>query len=299
MNQNNNKMTTRLEIFLVSYPDLFMPIWEYVFAPEQIDKSLKKMENIITDQINRSKKRIQIIKYYLKHIMKSPILIDIGIDKLMSKEISPEGFDLIEQICLHNKYIPSIGCMMRHYLTSCKRGRLGIVELIFIFLQNNHINLIQDKNSQELSHWLLLQYGLNMTEYLNVKKFVELTSLKKVFNIKKYSYNQLYVLIKEHSNLITIDFLNDNVKDIYINPINMLFNNKMEQLIIPSIEQLIRYCSIDEPLLINEIDILKQFLKYCEVDHLSEYTESSNANEELEKKIALNLKTICKKLKMI
>jgi len=298
-------MTTTLEIFVTSYPDLFMPIWKYLYAPEQLDKALEKMEIIINGYDDRCKKRTQLIKYYLNSIMYDQSLVDIGIDRLMYYKISSEEFELIEQICLHNKYIPSIGCIMRHYLTSCNRGKLGIVELMFMFLQNNYINIIPDKHTQELAHWLLLQYGNNTTTYLNVKKFANMKSLTKAFNMKKYPNYLLHKLMKEHLDLLTVNFVDENIEHMYMDPINVSFdktNKKIIQLIMPSLEQCIEYTHLDVNILppdTTEINVLKQLLEYCKIDQSSEYGSNLNANHKLDKKKATHLKTIYNYLRFI
>jgi len=295
-------MTTTLELFLTSYHDLFMPIWEYIYAPEQLNISLQFMEIIITKADDRSKKRTQIIKFYLHNIINNSILIDIGIDKLLSHELSFEGFTLLEQICLHNKYIPSIGCIMRHYLHSCHRGKLGLVELTFQFLYYNYIRIIHDNNTRELAHWLLLQYGRNMSEYLNVIKFVDMTVLTKPFHFKKYSFELLCRLINEHLDFITITFLDHNIEDKFIDPINLSFcliHKKMYQLIIPSFELSIHHINHDitQLPLTTDVHILKQFLEFCKMNthHSSLFLRNELSNHT---QIASDLETIYKYLRL-
>lgn len=278
-------MTSYLSIgqFLSTYNDLFMPIWEYAFDPIELDNSIKCMESLIPSQYDSNKYKVYIIKHYLDNVRSSD-LTDIGVNMLLkNKFMSNTEFNLISYIFLDNRYKPSIDNTLRNYLEACIKGSLGIVELTFKYLQNNYINIIDDKLKQRLVHWMILQYGHNSTEYRNVSRFTELSTFTKPFDIENYSYNDFNLIIQEHIEMFTVDFLIDNIGHKHIDPINIclisepIYNtknviglNRLYQIILPSFQKILHIINFDNlKININNniVDVIKKFINYCRSDH--------------------------------
>jgi len=277
-------MTTMdLKHFLTNYQDVGKIILSYAYEPLDIHNSIVSI-GALTERHETNKYRSFMTNNYLKHCHTTD-MIDEGINILIKNNMEcKEEFNLAKQIFLHNKYRPSIENTMRHYLNSCIRGKLGIVELTFEYLSNNYINTQHNILDRELIHWILLQYARNSTEYTHVKKFANLKSLTKVFNIGHYSYNNFLNLISSHVNMLTTDFIRTNINVETINPINICYLksvndgdlptlyetenrclNKLNQLILPSFDALIDTNKFKNINIFNDnlLTVLDQFFNNC------------------------------------
>lgn len=294
-------MSAGIGNFLSEYRDMFTVIWSFAYDETDIINSIKHLNSLVKCPVSNTYRIYLIEKYFKK--ANTVDKIDIGVNELLKQHcITNYEFDFITDIFINNKYKPSIGCVLRNYINECTRGRLGVVEIMFICLQNNYINKIPNRQYQELAYWLILQYGHNMTDYHKIIKFSELAVFRKPFNLDSYTFCDFKNLLYAHSVILGSEFLEKNKTQYIYNPVNINFTFgknfidsnmfHLYELIIPSLDRNISLCNIVNTITYMDtvytetsgLFALKQFLTYCETStELNDFFE--DIIEELYNKI--------------
>ena len=259
-------MTTLLEYFFINYEDVSRLICSY-FDPKDLQNSLTVIESLVSKK-EPHKYRAFLIEHYLKNVLTED-MTDYGVDMLIDNKIHlNDEYILMVDIYIKNKYKPSIGQSMHNYIENCINGRLGIVELIYKYLETNYI--IQDKFNN-LYRWLLLSFAQHITEYTHITKFALFEKCKFVFNFEDCSFNDFHMIMNYCCNKFELSthYLYTNYFKSKINPINLFLVYRKEfepthfidlqylyKLILPSIVSNISF-NIDKSCFINSNGIIK------------------------------------------
>ena len=190
------------DIIYILNSDLCEMIWSYLFGPTQIAESIKFQENI--GLISKSRKeilRIQTIKKYLFHAYPIPFMIDYGIEILFASFhknpcLTEKEWSLCYKIyngelCWRDEpksiILPSDGETIKKYVNACAKGYLGIVELTIMFIKKRFSKSLIDI-------WFVLKYGLAITKYSNIIKFIQ-KELLELTDIKKFDINEIHYIV--------------------------------------------------------------------------------------------------------
>ena len=124
-------------------------------------------------------------------------------------------WQLYENVFIHLKLKPSLNLCYQYFINSCINGSLGIVELIYNYIQEMKL---------DVNLWLLAGFGLEVSRYTNVTRWLTFVRNKKHITSYEHLYKQLYTMKK------ILDINPNNMLDEYKNFLPLDSNLK----IIPS-----------------------------------------------------------------